>query len=176
MRNLILLLMILLSSSTVAQESIYDIKLNDINNDPVDLGQFKGKYLLIVNVASKCGFTPQYEELEEMQRNYKEDLVVIGLPCNQFGGQEPGSSREIQEFCSSNYGISFLLTEKIKVKGEGQHKLYCWLTDKTLNGRSNSSVRWNFQKYLVSPKGELIDYFYSMTNPMSPKITSILEQ
>jgi len=168
--------MILLSSSTVAQESIYDIKLNDINNDPVDLGQFKGKYLLIVNVASKCGFTPQYEELEEMQRNYKEDLVVIGLPCNQFGGQEPGSSREIQEFCSSNYGISFLLTEKIKVKGEGQHKLYCWLTDKTLNGRSNSSVRWNFQKYLVSPKGELIDYFYSMTNPMSPKITSILEQ
>jgi glutathione peroxidase len=176
MKNLILLIMILLSSSTVAQESIYDIKLNDINNDPVDLGQFKGKYLLIVNVASKCGFTPQYEELEEMQRNYKEDLVVIGLPCNQFGGQEPGSSREIQEFCSSNYGISFLLTEKIKVKGEGQHKLYCWLTDKTLNGRSNSSVRWNFQKYLVSPKGELIDYFYSMTNPMSPKITSILEQ
>lgn len=176
MRNLILLIMILLSSSTVAQESIYDIKLNDINNDPVDLGQFKGKYLLIVNVASKCGFTPQYEELEEIQRNYKEDLVVIGLPCNQFGGQEPGSSREIQEFCSSNYGISFLLTEKIKVKGEGQHKLYCWLTDKTLNGRSNSSVRWNFQKYLVSPKGELIDYFYSMTNPMSPKITSILEQ
>ena len=176
MKNLILLIMILLSSSTVAQESIYDIKLNDINNDPVDLGQFKGKYLLIVNVASKCGFTPQYEELEEMQRNYKEDLVVIGLPCNQFGGQEPGSSREIQEFCSSNYGISFLLTEKIKVKGEGQHKLYCWLTDKTLNGRSNSSVRWNFQKYLVSPKGELLDYFYSMTNPMSPKITSILEQ
>lgn len=176
MKNLILLIMILLSSSTVAQESIYDIKLNDINNDPVDLGQFKGKYLLIVNVASECGFTPQYEELEEMQRNYKEDLVVIGLPCNQFGGQEPGSSREIQEFCSSNYGISFLLTEKIKVKGEGQHKLYCWLTDKTLNGRSNSSVRWNFQKYLVSPKGELIDYFYSMTNPMSPKITSILEQ
>jgi glutathione peroxidase len=176
MKNLILLLMILLSSSTVAQESIYDIKLIDINNDPVDLGQFKGKYLLIVNVASKCGFTPQYEELEEMQRNYKEDLVVIGLPCNQFGGQEPGSSREIEEFCSSNYGISFLLTEKIKVKGEGQHMLYCWLTDKTLNGRSNSSVRWNFQKYLVSPKGELIDYFYSMTNPMSPKITSILEQ
>ncbi len=176
MRNLILLLMILLSSSTVAQESIYDIKLNDINNDPVDLGQFKGKYHLIVNVASECGFTPQYGELEEMQRNYKEDLVVIGLPCNQFGGQEPGSSREIQEFCSSNYGISFLLTEKIKVKGEGQHKLYCWLTDKTLNGRSNSSVRWNFQKYLVSPKGELLDYFYSMTNPMSPKITSILEQ
>tara|TARA_X000000368_G_C23058364_1_gene725280 strand:- start:4292 stop:4822 length:531 start_codon:yes stop_codon:yes gene_type:complete len=176
MRNLISLLMILLSSSTVAQESIYDIKLNDINNNPVDLGQFKGKYLLIVNVASECGFTPQYEELEEMQRNYKEDLVVIGLPCNQFGGQEPGSSREIQEFCSSNYGISFLLTEKIKVKGEGQHKLYCWLTDKTLNGRSNSSVRWNFQKYLVSPKGELLDYFYSMTNPMSPKITSILEQ
>lgn len=176
MRNLILLIMILLSSSTVAQESIYDIKLNDINNDPVDLGQFKGKYLLIVNVASKCGFTPQYEELEEMQRNYKEDLVVIGLPCNQFGGQEPGSSREIHEFCTSNYGISFLLTEKIKVKGEGQHKLYCWLTDKKLNGRSNSAVRWNFQKYLVSPKGELIDYFYSMTNPMSPKITSILEQ
>ena len=176
MKNLILLIMILLSSSTVAQESIYDIKLNDINNDPVDLGQFKGKYLLIVNVASECGFTPQYEILEELYQKYKKKLVVIGLPCNQFGGQEPGTAKEIQHFCTQNYEISFLLTQKIEVKGEGQHKLYCWLTDKTLNGRSNSSVRWNFQKYLVSPKGELIDYFYSMTNPMSPKITSILEQ
>jgi len=176
MQNLISLIMILFSFSGIAQESIYDVTINDIKGNPINLNKFKGKYLLFVNVASECGFTPQYEGLEELYQKHKEDLVVIGLPCNQFGGQEPGSAKEIQQFCSKNYGISFLLTEKVEVKGEDKHTLYSWLTDKTLNGRSSSKVKWNFQKYIVSPKGELIDYFYSTTKPMGLKITSILKQ
>ena len=177
MKNLILGIMGLFSfSNSYAQESIYDIIINDIQGNPVDLNKFKGKHILFVNVASECGFTSQYEEMEQLHQKYKQNLVVIGLPCNQFGGQEPGSAKEIQQFCAKNYGVSFLLTEKIKVKSEGQHKLYRWLTTEKLNGKSSSSVKWNFQKYIVSPKGELVDYFYSTTNPMSPKITSILKQ
>ena len=106
----------------------------------------------------------------------KENLVVIGLPCNQFGGQEPGTEKEVQQFCTKNFGVSFLLTEKIEVKGEGKHQLYNWLTDKKKNGKSSSSVKWNFQKYVVDEKGEFVNYFYSTTKPMSPKITSLLKQ
>ena len=98
------------------------------------------------------------------------------MPCNQFGGQEPGNEKEIQNFCSINYGISFLMTEKVEVKGDRQHRLYSWLTDKKLNGKVNSTVKWNFQKYLVGPDGKLIDFFYSITKPLSSKITSVLEQ
>lgn len=159
-----------------AQESIYDISINSINGDIIHLNDFKDKYILFVNVASECGFTPQYKALEELYQKYKQILVIIGLPCNQFGRQEPKSTKEIQQFCSKNYHISFLLTEKVDAKGDEKHKIYSWLTDKKLNGKYNSSVKWNFQKYLVSPTGELIDYFYSITDPMSPKITSILQQ
>ena len=176
MKNVILLIMILSSSFAIAQQSIYDLTINDIRGNPINLNKFRGKYILFVNVASECGFTPQYEDLQDLHQKYNDNLVVIALPCNQFGGQEPKSKKEIQQFCVQNYGVSFLLTEKIKVKGVGQHKIYSWLTDKRLNGKSNSSVKWNFQKYIVSPKGELIDYFYSITNPMSSKITSILMQ
>ena len=176
MKNVILLIMILSSSFAIAQQSIYDLTINDIRGNPINLNKFRGKYILFVNVASECGFTPQYEDLQDLHQKYNDNLVVIALPCNQFGGQEPGSKKEIQQFCIQNYGVSFLLTEKIEVKGVGQHKIYSWLTDKRLNGKSNSSVKWNFQKYIVSPKGELIDYFYSITNPMSSKITSILMQ
>ena len=159
-----------------AQESIYDITINDINHNPINLNHFKGKHILFVNVASECGFTPQYQGLEELHQIYKDNLAIIGVPCNQFGSQEPGNAEEIQQFCSKNYGVSFLLTEKIEVKGEDKHMLYSWLTDKQLNGISSSSVKWNFQKYIVSPNGELVNYFYSTTRPMSPKITSILKQ
>ena len=162
-------------SNTYAKESIYDISINDINGNLIDLKKFKGKYILFVNVASECGFTPQYIGLEKLHQTYKKKLVVIGLPCNQFGGQESGSHNEIQQFCSNNYGISFILTEKILVKGDKRHKLYKWLTEKKLNGVSNSSVKWNFQKYLISPNGDLVDYFYSITKPMSLKITSKLK-
>ena len=159
-----------------AQKSIHDIEINNISGDPIDLTTFKGKYILFVNVASECGFTPQYEGLEELHEQFKDDLIVIGLPCNQFGGQEPGSTKEIQQFCTKNFGISFLLTEKVKVKGEEQHPLYAWLTNKRLNGSSSSIVKWNFQKYLVDTEGEFVNYFYSTTKPLSRKITSILKQ
>ena len=155
--------------------NIYDIKIQSLQNKPINLSEFKGKYILFVNVASKCGFTPQYKDLEKFYQEHKDKLVVIGVPCNQFGKQEPGNSDEIQEFCQVNYGVSFLITEKVDVKGSNQHPLYSWLTSKSLNNKKNSSVKWNFQKYFISPEGEFIDYFFSITKPTSSKITKYLK-
>ena len=177
MKKLIFVLMIFNFSSNIdAQELIYDIEINDIKGASIDLHQFRGKYILFVNVASYCGFTKQYSDLEELYQQYKKNLIIIGLPCNQFGGQEPDNEEEIEQFCTSNFDISFLLTEKIDVKGYNQHMIYSWLTNANINGRFSSSVKWNFQKYLVNPEGELIHYFYSTTKPMSDKITKILKQ
>ena len=164
------------SINLIAQESFYDLKINSISGDSIDFNKFKGKYVLIVNVASNCGFTPQYKALEELYQNYKDDLVIIGVPCNQFGGQEPKNASEIKNFCEKNYGVSFLLSEKVNVKGENQHSIFKWLTNKSLNGNSNSSVKWNFQKYLVGKDGKLINYFYSTTSPTSTKITNSIQQ
>ncbi|WP_299061967.1 glutathione peroxidase [uncultured Polaribacter sp.] len=155
--------------------NIYDIEMNSLQNTPIQLSDFKGKHLLFVNVASKCGFTPQYKGLEELHENYKNNLVVIGVPCNQFGNQEPGNNKDIETFCQVNYGVSFLITEKVDVKGENQHPLYTWLTTRKLNNKKSSTVKWNFQKYLVSPNGELIDYYFSITKPLSSKITKHLK-
>ncbi len=150
---------------------IHTIEINKLDGQPLHLSYFEGKYILIVNVASNCGFTPQYKELEQLYQEHQERLMVIGVPCNQFGSQEPGSASEIKSFCERNYGVSFIITEKIDVKGPTQHPLYQWLTQKDLNGRKNSTVRWNFQKYLIDPTGHLIDFYYSITSPSSTKIT-----
>ena len=163
-------------NKTVVKESIYDIKIEGIDGKNIDLKKYKGKKILFVNVASECGFTKQYDGLQELYSTYKNNLVVIGLPCNQFGGQEPEAEKEIQQFCTKNFGVTFLLTEKIEVKGDEKHPLYNWLTDKKINGKSSSTVKWNFQKYIVDEKGEFVNYFYSTTKPLSPKITSILKQ
>lgn len=157
-----------------ATTSIYEIEINSLGGEPIDLAEFKGKKVLFVNVASECGFTPQYAELQELYDTYQDRLVVIGLPCNQFGGQEPGTADEIESFCKKNYGVTFLMTEKIDVKGDNQHPLYTWLTEKNLNGVDNSSVKWNFQKYLIDENGDYIDVFFSMTKPNSDKITKYL--
>ena len=163
------------TTTSNAQESIYDIQINSITGDKIDLSEFKGKKILFVNVASECGFTKQYTGLEQLHKLHKDKLVVIGVPCNQFGGQEPGTDEEIIKFCKENYGVSFLLTEKIEVKGEGIHPLYNWLCRKEINGKSNSTVKWNFEKYLVDEKGEFVNYFYSVTAPMSSKIIDYLK-
>ena len=160
---------------TMNLKSVYDIKINSLQGRPIDLKQFKGKFILFVNVASKCGFTPQYRDLQNLHEAYGNRLQVIGLPCNQFGAQEPGNANEIESFCEVNYGVSFLITEKIDVKGKNQHPIYKWLTNKTENGVSNSTVKWNFQKYLVSEEGKFVDYYYSTTNPMNKKIIKHLK-
>ena len=155
--------------------SIYDISINSIIGEPINFIDFKGKKILIVNTASECGFTEQYADLEKLYGTYKDKLVVIGVPCNQFGGQEPGTLTEIKSFCEVNYGVTFLLTEKVDVKGENQHPLYKWLTSKKLNGVKSTSVKWNFQKYLIDENGHFVDYFYSITKPLSSKITKYLD-
>lgn len=154
--------------------SIYDISIMSLSGDSIDLHQFEGKKILFVNVASKCGFTPQYKDLQELHDKYGDKVTVIGVPCNQFGHQEPGTPEEIADFCEKNYGVSFLITEKVDVKGKNQHPLYAWLTQKELNGLEDSEVKWNFNKYLISEDGELIASFLSRVNPLDPEITDKL--
>lgn len=174
MKKIFLIMVSLIFTNTSsAQSTIYNEKINDINGDKISFSDYNGKYLLFVNVASYCGFTKQYKELEILSKKYSDRLVVFGVPCNQFGNQEPGDAEEIKSFCEANYNISFILTEKIDVKGKNQHPLYSWLTNK--NGVKKSSVKWNFQKYLVSDAGNLVDYFYSTTSPLSDKITNYLD-
>ena len=174
MRNFLITLMLFCTMSVQSEENIYDISIKDIDGNLIELSSFKGKYILFVNVASNCGFTKQYDDLQALYQKYMSDLVIIGLPCNQFGAQEPAREEEIKQFCTKNFGVSFILTEKIDVKGNNISPLYTWLTDKKYNGVLNSSVKWNFQKYLVDRDGELINYFYSITNPLSDKITSLI--
>lgn len=178
--NLTVMIILALSFNSKAQDSknsnqsIYDITIKSIDGSAINLSDFKGKKTLFVNVASECGFTGQYKGLQKLHELYKDKLVVIGVPCNQFGEQEPGDATQIQNFCEKNYGVEFLITEKIEVKGNNQHPLYAWLTKKELNGKKNSSVKWNFQKYLIDEEGNLIDYYYSITKPLSKKITNQL--
>jgi len=161
-------------SNDTIKQSIYDISINSLNGQPISLREFEGKKILFVNVASECGFTKQYKDLQALSDQFQDSLVIIGSPCNQFGRQEPGDASQIQNFCELNFGVKFLLTEKIDVKGSKQHPLYKWLTTKSLNNKKSSSVKWNFQKYLVDDKGRLIDYYFSITNPLSSKITKHL--
>ena len=180
--NIIIILIISLLnsdySSNINKETtmpIYDITINDIEGNTIKLSDYKGKYVLFVNVASNCGFTRQYRELQKLYKDNDEKLVVVGVPCNQFGGQEPGNEEKISIFCSENYNVTFPMTEKVSVRGSNQHPLYKWLTSKELNGRKNSSVKWNFQKYLIDKDGNLIDYWYSLTSPTSSKITNYIK-
>lgn len=154
--------------------SIHDVEFKSLDGKQHTLSEFKGKKLLIVNVASKCGFTPQYEGLQELHEKYKDKLVILGCPSNQFANQEPGNAEEIQNFCQVNYGVDFMLSEKLDVKGENQHPIYKWLTSKEANGVKNSSVKWNFQKYLLDEEGRFVDMYYSITKPLSEKITNKL--
>jgi glutathione peroxidase len=157
-------------------KSIHQFKVEDINGDTFDLSSLKGKKVLIVNVASKCGFTPQYEQLQELYDKYKDsDFMVIGFPANDFANQEPGSNAEIKAFCTENYGVTFPMMGKISTKGDNQSPVYEWLTHKSMNGVSDSEVSWNFQKYMIDKEGKLVDFVSPKENPMSDKIISWIE-
>lgn len=144
--------------------SIYDFKIRSIDGDLIDFSRYKGKNLLIVNVASKCGYTPQYADLEKLHENYGDKVVVLGFPANNFGNQEPGTNAEIAEFCQKNYGVKFQMFEKISVKGDDQHPLYKWLKEKT-----GQEPTWNFCKYLVKPDGT-VKFFPSKVKPLDAQI------
>ena len=174
MKKVLLILALILTTNTImSQNSIYDISLQSIDDKIINLSDYKGKYVLFVNVASFCGYTKQYSDLQKLHDKY-EDLEVIGLPCNQFLFQEPFGEDSIKSFCSINYGITFPMTKKINVKGKYQHELYSWLTKKELNNKKDSKVKWNFQKYLISKEGELIDFFTPTTKPLSEDILKYL--
>lgn len=157
--------------------TIFDqqISLRTLDIQSINLADFKGKKILFVNTASKCGYTGQYADLEKLSKEYKENLVIIGTPCNQFGGQEPGSAEEIGAFCEKNYGVTFLLTEKLDVKGANQHPLYKWLTTETENGLSDFEVKWNFNKFLINEKGQLTHYFGSGTKPYDAELIAAIK-
>ncbi len=155
-------------------KSIYDFKVAALDGGTIDFSKFKGKKILIVNTASKCGLTPQYEELEKLHQQYKNKLVIVGFPANNFLGQEPGSNKEIASFCQKNYGVSFLMAAKISVKGNDQAPIYTWLTQKRYNNLQDSKVKWNFQKYLIDEKGKLIAVIPPTTKPLSDDVIKLL--
>jgi glutathione peroxidase len=163
----------ILKMPVVEDNSIYNFKVQALDSEAsIDLSQFKGKKMLLVNVASKCGYTYQYEDLQRLYETYQDQLVVIGFPCNQFLFQESGSESDIQAFCQKNYGVTFPMSTKIKVKGKDKHPIYQWLTSKELNGVSDYSVSWNFNKFLIDENGKLIGYFKSSVKPFDNQIIS----
>ncbi|MDP4865854.1 MAG: glutathione peroxidase [Crocinitomicaceae bacterium] len=162
--------------TSTPSKTIYDFKVNDINGKTFDFSTLKGKKIMIVNTASKCGLTPQYEQLEEVYKQYKDtNFVIVGFPANNFMSQEPGSDKEISEFCVKNYGVSFPMMSKISVKGSDMHELYVYLTQKKLNGLEDSDVKWNFQKYLIDESGKLSKVIDPRTLPNDPEIINWIE-
>lgn len=148
------------------EKTIFDFTINAISGKEINFKDFHGKYLLLVNTASKCGYTPQYSDLQKLHEQYPDKLVVIGFPANNFLWQEPGGNQAIEEFCKVNYGVTFLITEKISVKGGDRHPIYAWLESKT--GKKPS---WNFCKYLIDPTGNTVEFFPSKVNPLDKAIT-----
>ncbi len=157
-------------------QSIYDFKVTALDGSTIDFSAFKGKKIMIVNTASKCGFTPQYEALEKLSKQYKDRLVIVGFPANNFLFQEPGSNEKIAEFCKANYGVTFPVSAKISVKGAKMAPIYRWLTEKKYNGYEDSKVKWNFQKYLIDEKGNLVAVFSPATTPDSKEIIAAIEK
>lgn len=155
--------------------SIYEFKVSSLDGGTIDFSKFKGKKILVVNTASECGYTPQYADLEKLYETYKNKLVIVGFPANNFGGQEPGSNAEIKEFCKKNYGVTFPMAGKVSVKGDDIHPLFRWLTSKTENGVMDAEIKWNFTKFLLDENGKLVAYFPSKVNPMSEELTKHLK-
>jgi len=155
-------------------KSIYDFKVPALDGGTIDFSAFKGKKILIVNTASKCGYTKQYEGLEKLYEQHKDKLVIVGFPANNFGAQEPGTNTEIQEFCKKNYGVSFPMAAKISVKGDDTAPIYKWLCSKAENGVLDAEIKWNFNKFLLDENGNLMYYFPSSVEPLSNDLVSKL--
>lgn len=155
--------------------SIHHFKVKSIEGKTIDFASFKGKKILVVNTASKCGYTAQYEALQKVYNNYKDKMVIVGFPANNFGGQEPGSDGEIQEFCKARFGVSFPLASKVSVKGEDMAPIYKWLTSKAENGILDADIAWNFGKFLLDENGKLIQYFPSRVKPDSEEILKFIQ-
>ncbi|MBU1369323.1 MAG: glutathione peroxidase [Bacteroidetes bacterium] len=173
--TLIILLSIITMGSVFAQEKFHDFVVKDIDGNEFAMASLKGKKVMVVNTASKCGLTPQYEKLESLYKQYgNENFVIVGFPANNFMNQEPGTAEEIKSFCSINYGVTFPMMSKISVKGKDMHPLYQWLTEKDKNGIEDSSVSWNFQKYLIDEKGNLVKVLSPRTDPMDEDIIAWL--
>jgi len=177
MKTVILTILLASASLLFAQKNtIYEYDVQTIDGETISLSQYKGKKILIVNTASKCGFTPQYAQLQELYDEYGgDDFVILGFPSNDFMKQEPGTDEEIAAFCQKNYGVTFPMMSKITVKGEEINPLYAFLTSKSMNGKMDSDVKWNFQKYLIGTDGKLEYVFYSKTKPTDEVITDWIQ-
>ncbi|NML68496.1 glutathione peroxidase [Chryseobacterium sp. RP-3-3] len=156
-------------------KTIYDFKVESLDGTEINFADFKGKKILIVNTASECGFTPQYADLEKVYEEYKDKLVIVGFPANNFGAQEPGTNTEIGAFCQKNYGVTFPLAAKVSVKGEDTAPIFKYLTEKDLNGVKNTTILWNFTKFLIDENGKLVDTFVSTTKPTDEAIIKYLK-
>src|SRR3982751_4973414 len=166
--------LLLLTVFFAASVSIYDFKVPGLDGKQINLKKYKGKKILIVNTASKCGFTPQYADLEKLYETYKNQLVIVGFPANNFKEQEPGSNADIQEFCKKNYGVTFPMAEKVSVKGDDIHPLFKYLNDEAKKLNIDDPIKWNFTKFLIDEKGNLVAVFPSKVKPMDEEITKYL--
>jgi len=172
----LMLLGLAIGATAFAASSVYDFTLNSIDGAAAPLSAFKGKVVLLVNVASKCGFTPQYAGLEKLYEKYKDKgFVIVGVPANNFGGQEPGSNQEIKTFCSRNYNVTFPMMSKVSVKGSDTAPLYQYLTDKSTNPKTGGDIKWNFTKFLVDKKGNVINRFESPVTPEAAELVGAIE-
>lgn len=179
MKQLTLALFFSLIMISMVQEdkTVYDFKVTDIDGKEFDFSSLKGKKILVVNVASKCGLTPQYTKLQELYEKYKDNnFVIVGFPANNFNGQEPGTDEEIKTFCTLNYNVSFPMMSKIDVVGENKAPIYKWLTEKAENGKLNTEVQWNFQKFMIDENGHLVDFVLPREDPFCDKIVKWIEQ
>lgn len=178
MKYIICTLLLCLTIGLTAQEkSLYDFKVKDIDGKEFDFSSLKGKKVLIVNVASKCGLTPQYEKLEQLYKKYKDqNFVIVAFPSNDFREQEPGTNEEIKQFCSLTYGVTFPMMNKVIVVGTNKAPIYKWLTQKAVNGKWDAEVSWNFQKFMIDANGKLVDFAPPREDPMSDRIVKWIEE
>src|SRR3989454_1158574 len=177
MRRLLLTLLLCGTVAMAGEKSIFDFTMNSIDGEATSLSKFQGKVVLLVNVASRCGYTPQYAALESIYEKYKDrGFVIVGIPANNFGGQEPGTNQEIKTFCSSKYNVTFPMMAKVSVKGEDATPLYQFLTDKAAHSQTGGEIKWNFTKFLVGPDGRVITRFEPEVTPDSPQVTSAIEK